>query len=111
MSNVLLHQYSLYPEDLYNINTIVSDAKNATTAKNLSGLRQNPISQIYNLFQSGKWLNTYELPFFNDTYLESKSFKHWSTGNLESTVGDGGGNFAKYLKTRNKYRFSNVSNI
>lgn len=51
-------------------------------------MRKNAISQVYNLFRTGKWLNTYELPFFNDTYLEADQYQNWNTGNLETSGGD-----------------------
>jgi hypothetical protein len=49
----------------------------------------NPVEQVRHLFKSGQWLNTYELPFFQPTYLQANTYSYWQTGNLQSQTKDG----------------------
>lgn len=49
------------------------------------------------LFQSGKWLNTYELPFFNNTYLQANENQNWTTGALSQTT-KGNAGVTEFLK-------------
>lgn len=83
IKNVLIEEYSRNPMDLYTIN-------NKTFLPNLAnkfiGVNSNPLAQIYNLFHSGKWLNTYELPFFEDTYLQATKYENWNCGNLATSM-------------------------
>ena len=88
--NVLTQTYSINPAALYQINGNSTSLGffGDLTKKILNGLgvQNNPIQQIIHLFQTGKWLNTYELPFFNkNTYLQSDTYQNWSVGNLAST--------------------------
>ena len=57
----------------------------------------NPIDQIRHLFKTGYWLNTYELPFFNNTYLQATGLNNWITGDMEKVMGKGNAitNFTK----------------
>lgn len=41
---------------------------------------KNPIHFIQTMFDSGNWLNTYELPFFNNFYLKGDKHTGWATG-------------------------------
>lgn len=70
--NWMTRYYSVNPEKLY-------DSTNAET-KGLHNATSAPINWVKNMFDSGKWLNTYELPFFNNTYLEANQFDKWQTG-------------------------------
>lgn len=38
--------------------------------------------RLRSLFTNGAWLNTYELPFLNNTYLESKEYNKWGLDTL-----------------------------
>jgi hypothetical protein len=49
----------------------------------------NPMSLVKKLFGAGRWLNTYELPFFNNTYLEATAGDKWSVGGISKELGDG----------------------
>lgn len=66
-ANYLLSDFSIMPENLYGLN--------ATGNK-----KNNPMHWIYTLFESGRWLNTYELPFFSDVYLQGNQYNNWSVG-------------------------------
>lgn len=98
--NILLNKYSIDPGSLYEtkLENFSTGTNENTTLKDAFGVRKNPVNQVLNLFQGGKWLNTYELPFFNDMYLQAKSFQYWQTGNLASSFGDSNDGVAKYLK-------------
>lgn len=93
--NYLLKKYSYNPSELYDVNKIIETNPGDAT---IFGIRKNPVSQIYNLFQTGKWLNTYELPFFKETYLKADQYKNWEVGSLASTLGDDGKAMAGFIK-------------
>jgi len=62
----------------------------ATLGKELlNNLKLDPMEQIRYMFQGGKWLNTYELPFFNDTYLETCKGGSWAQEGINQTLSDG----------------------
>lgn len=39
------------------------------------------------MFGGGKWLNTYEIPFFGNSYLEAKYKDKWSIGSAKDSLG------------------------
>lgn len=72
--NYLTNYYSAFPEDLYGI------------ASNVISM-VHPWYHILHLFSEGKWLNTYELPFFGDTYLEAQTADNWNTAGMAEALG------------------------
>ena len=62
-TNNIINAISVDPAQLWNIGNGTDSA--------------NPWSIIKDLFSSGEWLNTYELPFFGDNYLVSDQYKNW----------------------------------
>ena len=40
------------------------------------------------MFNGGRWLNTYELKFFKNTYLESLQYNNWTVGGIEQQMGE-----------------------
>jgi hypothetical protein len=44
------------------------------------------------MFNGGKWLNTYEIPFYGKDYLEAKNSKTWSLGDSKGFLGVLAGN-------------------
>ena len=48
----------------------------------------NPIEVIRRMFNGGRWLNTFELPFFKETYLVSNQYDGWKMGGVKSQMGD-----------------------
>ena len=58
------------------------------------------------MFNSGRWLNTYELPFYNNSYLESKEYYKWSTGGLSQLTKDSSSSTAKVIQ---KFTQDNLS--
>ena len=75
-SNALLAEYSIMPSKIYDLTEIKKDANNK--------IKENPISWIQTLFNSGRWLNTYELPFYKDTYLTANQYGKWATGRIST---------------------------
>jgi hypothetical protein len=74
--NALTAMYSKNPSSLYDI----SDKNIAT----------NPMESIIRMFTRGKWLGTYELPFFSSTYLQSNTaYNKWAAGGLSNLIGEG----------------------
>lgn len=71
IANRLLAEYSINPEGLYGLSNVRSGG---------GTLSKNPIHFIQTMFDSGNWLNTYELPFFNNSYLKSDKHTSWATG-------------------------------
>lgn len=54
--------------------------------KDKFGYNPHPMLQYINLFKTGKWLNTYELPFLKNTYLQSSEYDKWSTGSINQVL-------------------------
>lgn len=73
--NMMITRYSLDPSKLYGKNADLGDL--------------SPINTVRNMFKSGRWLNTYELPFFganSNTYLIANQFDKWQTGRHYTNV-------------------------
>lgn len=71
--NKLVEYYSKNPGELWK-----SPEKLDNSTNIFEFMSHSPINYVYNMFNSGIWLNTYELPFFNNTYLESKEYAKWT---------------------------------
>ena len=48
----------------------------------------DPVTKVRNMFRGGKWLNTYELPFFNNSFLEAQWSKNWSANGITGEFGE-----------------------
>jgi hypothetical protein len=71
--NFMTKRYSLDPSLLWN-------SKGSDNLPDAADIMQSPIYSIKHLFKSGRWLNTYELPFFKNTYLEANQYTNWTPG-------------------------------
>jgi hypothetical protein len=71
-TNALIDRYSNNPKLLYD-------------AESVSG-NVHPMRLVKKMFENGYWLNTYELPFFGNTYLQSNNETKWTVGGLETLV-------------------------
>jgi hypothetical protein len=71
----IIKSISENPRELYH-----SGAMNDTS-------RLHPMTWVRKMFEKGKWLNTYELPFFGNTYLQAPNATKWSIGGLEKSLG------------------------
>lgn len=76
MANRLLTEYSINPAKLYDLSAVRA-----------TGTNTNPVHWVQTMFNAGRWLNTYELPFFKNSYLESNQYTNWATGGLSQIVG------------------------
>lgn len=107
----MLDYYSKHPSALYEGNLVRNSEQSAklmfgeTIGAGIGQLTKtmnlDPISQIRRMFHGGKWLNTYELPFFNNTYLETSQGGSWKNEGINQILGDGEGvmnTIAKKLK-------------
>lgn len=92
------------------INLVKSPAEDAAKAiqtsdvnKTIQDMSRNPrkyfskdekyVKYLKHMFSSGVWLNTYELPFFKETYLESDGAKYWQVNNIQQIYGQHLGEF------------------
>lgn len=75
------------PDALYNLN-------DSTFGKT------NPMKAVIDMFPNGRWLNIYEIPFFNNTFLKADQYKNWNTGGLDQQIG---AVYAAFAKQRIKY--------
>lgn len=48
----------------------------------------DPIQVVQNMFMGGKWLNTYELPYFGGQYLKSAYSNNWTLGDSSGFFGN-----------------------
>ena len=74
MTNVFIDRASKNPEKwlYYKRNRDASKIKAGNDA-DVWDYIFDPVTKVRNMFRGGKWLNTYELPFFNNNFLEIKS--------------------------------------
>lgn len=113
LGNELTYLYSLDPSQLY----AAKSGAISSTAANFTGIEAgNPMDQIRHLFKSGSWLNTYELPFFQNTYLQANGYQYWQTGNLQSIGGENGltqfakGSLKIDFPTQPSFNFNDITN-
>lgn len=51
--------------------------------------QEDPMLRLLRLFNNGKWLNTYEIPFYNSTYLEAMKGGQWTQEGSKRSWGEG----------------------
>lgn len=78
LTNILAMRYSINPALLYGDNGNASKSPNG---------KMDPIKIYRNLFQAGNWLNTYEVPYFNENYIEADLTSCWQLGNSQADTG------------------------
>ena len=85
ITNILIDKVSKDPKSLYSTN------RKNNSSPELKDLIFDPVLKVRNMFRGGKWLNTYELPFFNNNFLEANWSNKWSgygiTGDFGEEVG------------------------
>lgn len=74
--NIYIDEVSKDPSILY---------KNTT--RDRSYFSSDPVQQVENMFNGGKWLNTYEIPYFGKEYLNSNYSSKWQVGGAEQAQG------------------------
>lgn len=87
--NTQIKRISENPESLYG-----SNGRNKSLGDD-STFAENPMALVRKLFERGRWLNTYEIPYFGNTYLEAQNKDKWRIGGLDSQIKSG---LSKILK-------------
>ncbi len=67
-----------------------TDGKEQGSRINVNNWLGSPMKQIYRLFNAGFWLNTYEVPFYGNNYLEASKAGTWSQEGSSKSLTAGG---------------------
>ncbi len=82
------------------MNQYIDSVSKNTSSLYKTGTRQrklfskDPVQVVENIFNGGKWLNTFELPYYGTEYLQGKYKDKWKIGNIEDSLGKGIGGIA-----------------
>lgn len=80
VTNTLIDQYSKDTNLLY--------ASPQSRQRNY--FTKDPVQMVMNMFgNGGKWLNTYELPYFGNAYMSGKYANKWKAGDASTFLGKG----------------------
>ena len=57
----------------------------------------DPVQTVRNMFMGGKWLNTFEIPYYGNLYLQADYKKNWEIGGVDGAgaLGSGVGGLVK----------------
>jgi hypothetical protein len=83
MNKSKVDDISLNPSQLYGLGAKTRERKYFTS---------DPVQVVQNMFNGGKWLNTYELPYYGKDYLKGKHSDKWSLGDSSGFLGALAGN-------------------
>jgi hypothetical protein len=75
---------------------------------------EDPVQVVQNMFNGGKWLNTFQIPYYGNDYLISNFSEDWNQTGSEAFLGSslaGNGNQNEISIKRFWYRFSWKSKI
>jgi hypothetical protein len=78
------------PSQLYN----TSHTKTGGEIKLLENVRdrryftEDPVQVVQNMFNGGKWLNTFQIPYYGNDYLMSNFSNNWNTTGSEAFYGN-----------------------
>jgi hypothetical protein len=105
------------PSQLYN----TSHTKTGASIKLLENVRdkryftEDPVQVVQNMFNGGKWLNTFHIPYYGGDYLMSNFSGNWNTTGSEAFYGTSlagrGGSAGEISLKRIWNRFSRKSKI
>lgn len=84
--NGQIDRFSKNPSELYEMG--YSGAENGGTRER-KYFTPDPVQQVQNMFNGGKWLNTYELPYWGNMYLKGQYSNDWDLGNIQNALGKG----------------------
>lgn len=81
----------------YVTNTLIDKYSKDTSLLYCSGqarqrayFTKDPVQMVMNMFgNGGKWLNTYELPYYGNAYLQGKYADKWKAGDASTFLGKG----------------------
>ena len=77
ISKALIDQYATDTSKIYG---------NGTTRER-HYFTSDPVQVVQNMFNGGRWLNTYELPYFGGDYLKAAYSNNWTTGDSTGFLG------------------------
>ena len=77
LTNHLMQTAAANPDELY-----LSSHKKARFST-------DPVQNVRNMFMGGKWLNTFELPYYGSTYLNGDYRSSWKVGGVDDQGGLG----------------------
>lgn len=83
--NGFIEEYSKDPNKLYNMQ--FSGASSGTRKRHY--FTPDPVQQIQNMFNGGRWLNTFEIPYWGNAYLKGQYSGDWQFGAIQAAVGKG----------------------
>lgn len=105
------------PSQLYN----TSHTKTGASINLLENVRdrryftEDPVQVVQNMFNGGKWLNTFHIPYYGGDYLMSNFSRNWNTTGSEAFYGTSvagrGGSAGEISLKRIWNRFSRESKI
>ena len=84
--NGQIDRFSKNPSELYEMGYNGSASGGTRERKYFT---PDPVQQVQNMFNGGKWLNTYELPYWGNAYLKGQYSNDWETGNIQNALGKG----------------------
>ena len=87
-----IDKYSKNPDILYRNMEFKEDGKTKIPVnkdRTRKYFTHDPIQTIQNMFNGGKWLNTYQIPYYGNDYLSAKHSKGWSLAGSERFLGTG----------------------
>ena len=85
-----IDEFSKNPEQLYNIaNEIDGKAKINLHEKNRvrKYFTSDPVQVIQNMFNGGRWLNTFQIPYYGNDYLIANHKQNWSSSDSSNFLG------------------------
>ena len=89
VTNNQIDKYSKNTWKLYRDNTGFAKKKENKDRKR-GYFTSDPVEIIMNMFgNGGKWLNTYELPYYGNDYISWKYSNKWKTGDASTFLGTG----------------------
>lgn len=105
ITNYLTTRYSINPALLY--------GNDGDASKSPAG-NFDPINLYRKLFHAGNWLNTYQVPYFSNDYLDAKLASKWTLGNSEKDLGSSlksvATGFGADYPTRPTFELGNINN-
>ena len=85
-----IDEFSKNPEQLYNIaNEINGKTKINLHEKNRvrKYFTSDPVQVIQNMFNGGRWLNTFQIPYYGNDYLIANHKQNWSSSDSSNFLG------------------------
>ena len=88
ITNAFINKYAKNTRQIYT---------DAATRGGPKYFTSDPIKIIQNMFMAGRWLNTYEIPYFGGQYLKANYSQNWQLGDSAGFLGSGFSNMTKMM--------------